>query len=128
MDKQVVEHADMPPPYAAYSQAVRAGGLLFVSGQAGIVPETGKVAGEDFEAQAHQAFANLRTVLACSGSRMEDVVKVTTWLGDAEQRGRLNEIFAEAFPDAPPARSTPIVALPMGLLISVEAIAVARGG
>ena len=124
MKKEIIRHDAMPPPYAAYSQAVRAGDLLFVSGQAGIVPETGQVAGTGFEAQARQAFANLRTVLDCSGCRMEDVVKVTTWLGDSEERASLNDIFAEHFPTDPPARSTPIVALPMGLLLSVEAIAV----
>lgn len=124
--KQVIHHEDMPAPYAGYSQAVRAGGLIFISGQAGVVPETGQVAEGGFEGEAHQSFANLRKVLECAGSSLDDVVKVTTWLGDAAERGRLNEIFAEYFPKDPPTRSTPIVDLPMGLLLSIEAIAVAR--
>ncbi len=126
MKKQVVNHPDMPEPYGAYSTVVRAGGFVFVSGQAGIVPETGAKAGEDFEAQARQAFQNLMRCLECSNSSMSDVVKVITWLGDAGERAVLNELFAEFFPVEPPARSTPIVDLPMGLLLSIEATAIAK--
>jgi 2-iminobutanoate/2-iminopropanoate deaminase len=124
MRKSVIHHEDMPAPYGAYSTAVRAGPLLYVSGQAGIDAATGLKAGEDFDTQARCAFANLAKVLACSGTDMDHVVKVTTWLGDADERARLNELFAEAFPKDPPARSTPIVDLPMGLLLSIEAVAV----
>ena len=126
MEKQVVNHPAMPEPYGAYSTAVRAGDFLFISGQAGIVPETGAKAGEDFGSQARQAFKNLKTCLECSGSSMNAVVKVITWLGDADQRAALNEFFGQHFPQEPPARSTPIVNLPMGLLLSIEAIAIAR--
>jgi 2-iminobutanoate/2-iminopropanoate deaminase len=126
MRKSVVDHPDMPQPYGAYSTVVRAGGFLFVSGQAGIVPDTGEKAGEDFESQARQAFENLRTCLSCSGSSMDDVVKVITWLGDANERAALNDLFAEYFPHDAPARSTPIVDLPMGLLLSIEATAIAH--
>ena len=116
----------MPAPYGAYSTAFRAGDFVFVSGQAGIIPETGEKAGEDFESQARQAFQNLKTCLQCSGSSLEDTVKVITWLGDAEERAALNELFGEYFPVDPPARSTPIVDLPMGLLLSIEATAIAK--
>lgn len=126
MRKSVVDHPDMPQPYGAYSTVVRAGGFLFVSGQAGIVPDTGEKAGEDFESQARQAFENLRTCLSCSGSSMDDVVKVITWLGDANERAALNDLFAEYFPHDAPARSSPIVDLPMGLLLSIEATAIAH--
>lgn len=126
MEKIVVEHADMPAPYGAYLTAVRAGEFLFISGQAGIVPETGAKAGEDFESQARQAFENLKTCLQCSGCSMDDVVKVITWLGDANERSSLNDIFGAYFPNKPPARSTPIVDLPMGLLLSIEATAIMR--
>ena len=126
MKKQVVEHSDMPKPYGAYSTVVRAGDFLFISGQAGIVPTTGEKAGEDFDSQARQAFENLKLCLECSGSTLDDVVKVITWLGDASERAALNELFGEYFPSDAPARSTPIVDLPMGLLLSVEATAIAR--
>lgn len=126
MEKIVVDHSEMPAPYGAYSTVVRAGDFLFISGQAGIVPASGKKAGEDFETQARQAFENLKTCLECSGASMDDVVKVITWLGDAKERTALNELFGEYFPESPPARSTPIVDLPMGLLLSIEATAIAR--
>lgn len=122
--KSVVHHPDMPAPYGAYSTVVRAGDFLFVSGLAGIVPATGQKAGEDFETQARQAFENLKTCLTCSGATMENVVKVVTYLADGSQRGTLNTLFGEYFPVDPPARSTPIVELPMGLLLSIEATAV----
>ena len=125
LEKLIVEHPDMPAPYGAYSTVVRAGDFLFVSGQAGIDPDTGAKAGEDFESQARQAFENLKTCLHCSGCSMDDVVKVITWLGDANERSALNELFGEYFPKDPPARSTPIVDLPMGLLLSIEATAIA---
>ena len=126
MDKSIVDHPDMPAPYGAYSTVVRAGDFLFVSGQAGIVPQTGQKAGEDFASQAKQAFENLKTCLECAGVTMDDVVKVITWLGDAEERAALNDMFAKYFPKDAPARSTPIVDLPMGLLLSIEATAIAR--
>lgn len=127
IEKQVIRHPDLPKPYGAYSTAVRAGDFLFVSGLAGIVPATGAKAGEDFDTQARQAFDNLRTCLACSGASMDDVVRVVTYLADASQRGALNTLFAEYFPTDPPTRSTPIVELPMGLLLSIEATAICRG-
>ncbi len=126
VEKQVINHPDMPTPYGAYSTAIRAGDFLFVSGLAGIVPASGEKAGEDFETQARQAFENLRTCLDCSGATLDDVVKVVTYLADSSQRALLNTLFAEYFPKDPPTRSTPIVELPMGLLLSVEATAIYR--
>lgn len=126
IEKQVISHPNMPKPYGAYSTAVRAGDFLFVSGLAGIVPTSGEKAGEDFATQARQAFENLRTCLDCSGSTMNEVVKVVAYLADANQRALFNTIFAEYFPKDPPARSTPIVELPMGLLLSIEATAIYR--
>ncbi len=127
VEKQIISHPDLPKPYGAYSTAVRAGNFLFVSGLAGIVPATGAKAGDDFATQARQAFQNLQTCLDCAGLSMDDVVKVVTYLTDASQRGELNTLFGEYFPTDPPARSTPIVELPLGLLLSIEATAVYRG-
>lgn len=118
--KQVIDH----PPFGAVSKTVRAGDFLFVSGQGGFVPGTREIAGEDFETQARQAFENLRSCLESSGVSMSDVVKVVTWMGDASQFAKLNELFDAYFPVDPPARSSPIVELPMGLLLSIEAIAI----
>jgi 2-iminobutanoate/2-iminopropanoate deaminase len=126
VEKQVISHPDLPKPYGAYSTAVRAGDFLFVSGLAGIVPATGAKAGDDFATQARQAFQNLQTCLDCAGVTMDDVVKVVTYLADASQRGQLNTLFGEYFPTDPPTRSTPIVELPLGLLLSIEATAIYR--
>jgi 2-iminobutanoate/2-iminopropanoate deaminase len=123
--EEVVESPRVPR-IGPYSQAVRAGGLVFTAGQPGIDPATGEVAGDSFEVQARQAFANLRAVLEDAGSRMERVVKVTCFVADPAAFGILNALFAEYFPDSPPVRSTPVIALPRGLLFSIDAIAVAE--
>lgn len=122
--KQVVESPRVPR-IGPYSQAVRVGDLVFTAGQPGIDPKTGAVAGQEFEAQARQAFENLRAVLEDAGSGMEQVVRVTCFMADAGAFATLNALFAEYFPSAPPVRSTPVVALPKGLLFSIDAIAVA---
>jgi 2-iminobutanoate/2-iminopropanoate deaminase len=123
MDVEAVHSDQMPPALGPYSHVVRAGDLLFVSGQPGIDPGTGEVPPGDFEAEARQAFANLRTVLEASGASLDRVVKTTVFLVSAEDFATLNTVFAEVFPSAPPARATPIVGLPRDLRISVEAVA-----
>jgi 2-iminobutanoate/2-iminopropanoate deaminase len=124
-----LEHAPvtgpgMPRPLGPYSQVVKAGDFLFISGQAGLNPETGDPAGESFEEQARQAFVNLSTVLEAAGSSLGHVVKTTVFCADASAFASLNKLYAEFFPENPPARSVPIVQLPRGLLISIECIAV----
>ncbi len=116
------------PRIGPYSQVVRVGGLLFTAGQPGIEPATGAVAGETFEAQARQAFANLRAALEDAGSGLGGVVKTTCFMADAAAFPKLNELYAEYFPSRPPVRSTPIVILPRGLLFSIEAVAVVGEG
>lgn len=124
MPAQVVENDKMPPPLGPYSHAVAARGeLVFISGQAGMDPATGDVPA-DFAQQARNAFENLSKVVDAAGLRMADVVKTTIYLADATQFGNLNALFGEYFPTSPPTRATPIVQLPKGLLISIEAIAV----
>ncbi len=112
------------PRIGPYSQAIRVGNLVYTAGQPGIDPASGAVAGDTFEAQARQAFANLAAVLEDAGSRLARVIKVTCFVADAAAFPTLNALFAEFFPDAPPVRSTPIVQLPRGLLFSIDAIAV----
>ena len=123
-NKSVIESAEMPQALGPYSQAVRVGNLLFVSGQVGLNPETGELAGPDFEAQARQAFENVRSILAAANCTMADVVKTTCWVADADSFQDFNDLYGEFFPNDPPTRSTPIVALPKGLLYSMECIAV----
>jgi 2-iminobutanoate/2-iminopropanoate deaminase len=123
--KKVIESSRVPR-LGPYSQAVQVGDLIYTAGQAGIDPASGKVAGDTFAAQARQAFTNLRTLLEDAGSGMDQVIKVTCFITEAEAFGTLNELFVEFFPTAPPVRSTPVVALPRGLKFSIDAIAVAK--
>ena len=112
------------PRIGPYSQAVRVGDVIYTAGQPGIDPTTGQVAGDTFEQQARQAFANLRAVLEDAGSSLARVVKVTCFVADPNAFAVLNALFAEFFPVAPPVRSTPIVQLPRGLLFSIDAVAI----
>jgi 2-iminobutanoate/2-iminopropanoate deaminase len=119
-----ITNPNMPKALGPYSHAVRLGDLLFIAGQAGIDLTTG-TAPDAFEAQARQAFQNLRTVLEAAGSSLGHVAKTTIFLTDAANFPKLNELYAEFFPTKPPARSVPIVQLPRGLLISIECFAAA---
>ena len=116
-----VESPDMPKLIGPYSQAVRAGEFVFIAGQPGIDPATGSVPDGGFEAEARQAFVNLRTVVEAAGASLDRVVRTTVFLGSADDFPAMNQLFAEFFPSAPPARATPIVGLPRGLRISIEA-------
>ena len=121
MEKDVV---DLPGVIGPYSQAVRAGGMLYVSGQPGIDPATGEPAGSSFDEEARQSFANLRTVLEAGGSRLDLVVNTTVLVSDHANFAALNDLYAEFFPTEPPARMTMQVPLPRGLLISIGCIAI----
>ena len=124
MTVRVIENDSMPAALGPYSHAVAASGeLVFISGQAGIDPLTGN-APAAFEEQARQAFENLSKVVAAAGLTLGDVAKTTIYLADAAQFGVLNDVFKAYFPASPPTRAVPIVQLPKGLLISIEAIAV----
>lgn len=124
MERQIVSGAGVPAQIGPYSQAVRSGGFLFVSGQPGVNPETGEVAGPTFSEQAKQVFANLDAVLRAGGSRPDLVVNTTVLVADQASFPELNELFAEFFPKDPPARMTMQVPLPRGLLISIGCVAV----
>lgn len=125
MTRQAVTSDQAPAALGPYSQAIVAGGFIFCSGMAGINPATGS-APEGIEAQTEQALINLAAVLAAAGASMDDVVKTTIFYADVDDFARLNDVYARHMPDPPPARSAPAhVRLPRGLLVSIEAIAVA---
>jgi 2-iminobutanoate/2-iminopropanoate deaminase len=112
-----------PAALGPYSQAIVAGGLVFCSGTVGIDPGTGEAA-DGIEAQTEQALANLAAILAEAGSSMAQLVKSTIFYADVADFPAINEVYARHMPDPPPARSAPgNVALPRGLLISIDAIA-----
>jgi 2-iminobutanoate/2-iminopropanoate deaminase len=126
MDTQAIQNERMPKALGPYSHAVQAGELVFISGQAGIDPDTGALPEGDFESEARQAFRNLDRVLQAAGLSLDRVVKTTVWLSSADDFPGVNALYAEFFPTKPPARSTPIVGLPRNLRVSVEAIAARR--
>lgn len=125
MKRQKISSELAPAALGPYSQAIVAGGLVFCSGMTGIEPRSGK-APDGIEAQTEQTLLNLAAVLAAAGASMDDVAKTTIFYADVEDFALLNEVYARHMPDPPPARSAPAhVRLPHGLLVSIEAIAVA---
>jgi 2-iminobutanoate/2-iminopropanoate deaminase len=117
-----------PDALGPYSQAIVAGGLVFCSGMAGIDPVTDTIA-DGIEAQTEQALLNLAAALSAAGASMDNVVKTTIFYANVEDFATINEVYSHHMPDPPPARSAPAnVALPRGLLISIEAIATLGSG
>ena len=109
---------------APYSYVVQQGNILYVSGIPGMDYEKGELAGTDFESQARKSFENISNLLVECGSGMDKVVKTTVLLCDAKNFVKLNDLYTEFFPTNPPARSTPIVGLPLDTLhISIDCIA-----
>ena len=121
--RDVIAGPGLPPPLGHYSPGVRAGDVLYVSGQAGINPETREPAGPTLAEQARQAMRNVEAVLRAGGSSPELVVNATVLVADISEFALVNEIFAETFPVDPPARMTMQVPLPLGLLISIGCVA-----
>ena len=113
-----------PAAIGPYSQSVEVDGWLYTSGQIGLDPATGELVAGGFEPQARRVFANLGAVLASAGCRYRDVVKTLVFLVDMADFPTLNGIYAEAFGDHKPARSTvAVAALPKGARVEIELIA-----
>jgi len=125
MNKEIIATADAPAAIGPYSQAVKTGLVVFLSGQIGLDPATKELVGDDFEAQVRQAFRNLAAVAKAAGGSLAHAVKFTLFLTDLSKFGKVNEIMAEVVPQPYPARSTVGVAsLPKGAPFEVEAILV----
>ena len=121
--KEVVKTANAPLPIGPYSQAVKQGNLVFVSGQLGLNLETKKLE-EGVQAQASAALTHLKTILEAAGSGMDCVLKTTIFLADMNDFPAVNEVYGGFFAGEPPARSTVQVAkLPLGGLVEIEAVA-----
>ena len=125
MRREVVSGEGVPQTIGPYSAAIRAGDFVYVSGQPGVDPATGKAAGPTLGDQARQAMRNLEAVLNAAGSGLGQVVNTTVLVTDMSEFAIVNELFAEAFPADPPARMTMQVPLPKGLLISIGCVAIA---
>jgi len=116
---------DAPKAIGPYSQAVRAGNLLFTSGQIPLDPASGNLVEGDFAAQAHRVFENLKAVLTAAGASFSNVSRATVYLTDLGNFQTLNSIYAEYMGDHKPARSTVGVAsLPRGATVEIDLIAV----
>ena len=121
--KQVLHSERGPEAKGPYSHAVACGDLIFLSGQIAVDPQTGEVVRGDIETEATQALTNVRTVLEDCGTSLENVVKVTVFLADMDNFGKVNEIYRRFFGSDFPARSCVQVArLPLDAQIEVEAL------
>ena len=121
---QIVSTDRAPAAVGPYSQAVRAGGLLFCAGQLPLVPASMKIEAADIEGQTRQVLENIRAVLEAAGVGMAQVVKTTVFLRDLADFAKMNALYDAAFAPHKPARSTVQVArLPLDALVEIEAIA-----
>ncbi|MDM8245875.1 RidA family protein [Collinsella tanakaei] len=123
MDKNVISSDKAPAALGPYSAGIKTGNMLFLSGQLGIDPATGKLP-EGIEAQAKQSLANIEALLAAAGATFDNVVKTTVLLADIADFATVNEIYASKFSEPFPARSAfQVGALPAGGLVEIEVIA-----
>ena len=123
MSKQVISTASAPAAIGTYSQAVRVGNTIWVSGQIPLDPATKDLVPGGFEAQARQTFANLAAIVAAAGATLDDVVKVNISLTDLANFATVNAVMASHFREPYPARAAVgIASLPRGALIEVECI------
>jgi 2-iminobutanoate/2-iminopropanoate deaminase len=124
--RAVIVSAGAPAAIGPYSQAIRAGGLVFVSGQIPLDPGTGQVVQGGIAAQAERVLTSLRAILDAAGSGLERVVKTTVFLTDLGDFAEVNAVYARYFSQTPPARATvQVAALPRGVRIEIEAVALA---
>ena len=114
-----------PKPIGPYSQAVKANGFLYLSGQVALDPRTNEMTGADIRQQTERVLENIKGILEASGSNLHHAIKTTVFLKDMNEFPQMNEVYARYFTAAPPARSTVQVArLPKDALVEIEVIAV----
>ena len=124
--KEVVRTDTAPAPFqgAPYSQAIKAGGLVFVAGQVALEPGHSEIVGDTVQEQTERILMNLQAILEAAGSGLDRLVKTTVFLQSLDDFQGMNEVYAKHVGDRPPARSTVEVAkLPSGALVEIEAIA-----
>ncbi|HMM53662.1 MAG TPA: Rid family detoxifying hydrolase [Candidatus Desulfobacillus sp.] len=122
MSRKIIATENAPAAIGPYSQAVRSGGLVHLSGQIGLDPATMEMA-QGIDAQITQVLANLKAVAAAAGGSLADAVKLTVYVTDLGNFARVNEAMAQAFAQPYPARSTvQVAALPRGALVEIDAV------
>ena len=126
MKKMVISTKAAPAAIGPYSQAIKAGNLVFVSGQIPIIPETGETSRGDAAVQTRQVLNNLRNILDAAGTSLDKVVKTTIFMKDLNDYAAVNDVYKEFFQNEPPARAAVQVSrLPKDVAIEIEAIATA---
>ncbi len=125
MARDIVRTDAAPAAIGPYSQAVKANGFVFLSGQIALDPGTGQLVGHDIKQQTRRVMENIRAILAASGSSLQNVVRCCVYLKDMNDFGPMNEEYGSFFKELPPARSTVQVAkLPRDALVEIDVIAV----
>jgi 2-iminobutanoate/2-iminopropanoate deaminase len=115
-----------PKPIGPYSQAIKANGFVYLSGQVALDPKTGEMVGSDIRQQTERVLENIKGILEAAGANLHHVVKTTVFLKDMNDFSAMNEVYARYFTSAPPARSTVQVSrLPKDALVEIEVIAAA---
>ena len=125
-EKQIVRTEAAPAPFqgAPYNQALSAAGLVFVSGQLGLVPGETTLEGKGIEAQTRQVLENIKAILEEAGSGLGDLLKTTVFLANLADFGAMNAVYSEFVGEVPPARATvQVAALPSGALVEIDAVA-----
>ncbi len=128
MNKEIINTDLAPRAIGPYSQAVRAGSLLFTSGQLPINPVTGELSG-DIKAQTRQVLENIKAIIEAAGGSLDDIIKATVFITDLSGFAAMNEVYAKYFTTKPPARSTVEVSgLAKKALVEIEAVAMIGSG
>ncbi len=123
--KKIINTSKAPKAIGPYSQAVEANGMLFISGQVPINPETGKIVEGGITKQTEQVMQNIKAILTKAGYTFDDVIKSTCLLSDMANFGAMNEVYANYYPENPPARAAfAVKELPLSVMIEIETIAV----
>jgi 2-iminobutanoate/2-iminopropanoate deaminase len=124
--RTVIQPPELPSANSTYSQAIQAGGFVFVSGQLGVNPETGRLVGDDIAEQAKQAMENLVAILRAAGSSLDKVVSTNIYLTEYSALSRVNQVYGAYFPQNGPAKtSCGVTALYGGGKFEIQAIALA---
>ena len=122
--KKIVNTDYAPKAIGPYSQAIETNGMLFISGQVPIAPETGKIVEGGIKEQTEQVMLNIKAILNEAGYTFEQVVKSTCLLSNMDNFAAMNEVYAKYYPENPPARAAyGVVKLPLGVLVEIETIA-----
>ncbi len=125
--KEIIKTEKAPKAIGPYSAGVKAGGFIFTAGQGGAIPESGQIVDGGIENETRQTLTNIKNILEAGGSSMVNVVKTTVYLRDMNDFARMNSVYAEFFPENPPARTTvQVAALPKGIAVEIEAIALIK--